>query len=360
MLTLAVPLWAQRLCSSIPVGVGSDEDRLMTAVNGTENAQQQIEALDKFAQTHADSTYLPCVIEDIATISFKAGDFDKSIEYGEKDLAANYADLTLYLTLMRAYASSNKVSDTIFDVINKVPAQIKAETPAPEIAKDGHDYAIWDFFQLLPRVTDPAKQIPLIEAFVKAYPEQDNSAQVDSAYFQTYQRQRKPDKAVEYGDKAIAADPNNVGVLNSMGMLYAFYLPNPSPAKAAGYAQKALAAAQASKKPDGVEDAAFKKQQDNQTGIAHLILGYASLMTAQKTTKFAPIFSELQNASTLLEGNPALQGQALYYLAFAYEKQSPPNHKAALETLNKAVTLPGPFQGQAQALLEKVKVAAAK
>ena len=42
------------------------------------------------------------------------------------------------------------------------------------------------------------------------------------------------DKTVEYGDKVIAADPNNVVVLNTMGLITAFYLPHPSTEKAAG------------------------------------------------------------------------------------------------------------------------------
>jgi tetratricopeptide (TPR) repeat protein len=188
--------------------------------------------------------------------------------------------------------------------------------------------------------------------------EKDDAIQVNTAYFQAYQMQGKLDKMVEYGEKVIAADPNNVVVGNTMGMVYAFYLPNPSPEKAATYAQKALAGAQALKKPEGVDDATFKKEQDTQLGIAHMTLGYASLMKAQKTTKFAPITDEIKTASDLLEGNPALQGQALYYLAFAYERQSPANHHAALDALNKGVTLPGPYQSQSQALLAKVKAVA--
>ena len=85
---------------------------------------------------------------------------------------------------MRAYAASTKVSDTIFDVINKVPDQAKAEIGTParpakatdeewakiqkesqELAKDSHDYAVWAFFQVLPRVTDPAKQIQVLDTF---------------------------------------------------------------------------------------------------------------------------------------------------------------------------------------------------
>lgn len=323
---------------------------------------------------------MACVNEYYASVNLKLNNFDKSIEYGEQDLAANYQDLNLLLNLMRAYASSTKVSDTVFEVIDKVPDQVKTEigTPARPVkvtdeewdkiqkdaqalAKDSHDYAIWAFFQLLPRVTDPAKRIQVLDNFLKSYPdaEKDDAAQVNAAYFMAYQMQGNLPKAVEYGDKTIAADPNNVVVGNTMGMIYAFG-PTPSPDKAADYAQKALTAAQVLKKPEGLDDAAFKRDQNNQLGIAHLVLGNAAFAKAQalKTKKFAPAIEEFKAAGDLLEGNPALQGQALYYLAFAYESTVPANHHAALEALNKAVTLPGPFQAQAQALLPKIKAVA--
>jgi tetratricopeptide (TPR) repeat protein len=375
----ALPLWAQQPCPTFTVAVNTDEDHLMLAINGADSPKEQLAALDSFAKDHADSKFMPCVNEYYATVNLKLNNFDKSIEYAEKDLAANYQDLNLYLTLMRAYASSTKVSDTIFTVINKVPDQAKAETGAPvrppkatdaewdkiqkdsqELAKDCHDYAVWAFFQVLPRVTDAAKRTQVLDSFLKTYPEveKDNATQVNTAYFQAYQMQGNLDKTVEYGDKVIATDPNNVVALNTMGLVYAFYLPHPSIEKAAGYAQKALTAAQGLKKPEGVDDAAFKQQQDTQLGMAHLTLGYAALNRAEKTGKLAPAIDELKLAGNLLDGNPALQGQALYYLAFAYERGYPANHRGAMEALIKAVALPGPFQGQSQALLAKVRAAA--
>jgi tetratricopeptide (TPR) repeat protein len=376
---VAIPLWAQQPCPKFSVAVGTDEDALMLAINGADSPKEQLEALDKFAKEHADSKFMPCAYEYYATINLKLKDYDKAIEYGEKDLAANYQDLNLLLTLLRAYAASTKVSDTAFDAINKVPDEVKAELGSPsrptkatddewakmqkdsaDLAKDCHDVAVWAFFQIQPRVTDPAKMTQVLDAFVKTYPEaeKDNAAQLNYAYFQAYQMQGKLDKTVEYGDKVITADPNNVVVGNTMGMIYAFYLPNPSIDKAADYAQKALTAAQGLKKPEGVDDAAFKKEQNTQLGIAHMTLGYSALMKAGKTTKYAPIIDELKNAGDMLEGNPPLQCQALYYLAFAYEKQYPANHHGAMDALNKAVTLPGPFQSQAQGLLAKVKAVA--
>jgi tetratricopeptide (TPR) repeat protein len=350
----------------------------MMAINGAENPQDQLAALDKFTKVHSDSKFMPCVNEYYASVNLKLKDYDKSIEYGEKDLAANYQDLNLLLNLARAYAASTKVSDSIFAVINKIPEQIQQELGSParplnaseeeyakirkeaqDQAKDSHDYAVWAFFQIVPRVTDPAKQIQDLDAFLKTYPdvEQGNATQVNTVYFDAYRMQGNFDKTLAYGDKVIATNPNDVRVLNTEGLVYAFALSHPSPEKGAGYAQKALTAAQELKKPEGVDDAAFKKEQANEFGIAHLTLGYAALIRAEKNLKLAPAIDELKLASTLLEGNPPLQGQALYFLAYAYERGTPANHRGALDALNKAVNLPGPMQGQARALLAKVKAA---
>ena len=378
MTMVTISLWAQQPCPNFSITVNSDEDKLMLAVNGADGPKDQITALDQFAQAHADSKYMPCVNEYEATANLKLNEYDKSIEYAEKDLALNYQDLNLLLTLMRAYASSTKVSDTIFGVINKIPDQVKTEISTPtrptkasdedwvkiqkdaqELAKDSHDYAVWAFFQVLPRVTDPAKRIQALDNFLKTYPdaEKDNAVGVSSAYFQAYQMQGNLEKTVEYGDKIIAAEPNNVAVLNTVGLIYAFYLPHPSPDKGAEYAQKALAAAQTRKKPDGTDDAAFNKDQNLQMGMAHLTIGYAVLVKAPKTMKILPAINELKLAAPLLADNPALQGQAYYFLGNAYEMGTPANHRAALDALNKAASLPGPMQGQAGALIAKVKAA---
>jgi tetratricopeptide (TPR) repeat protein len=379
MVVVALPLGAQQPCPSFEVAVNTDEDHLMLAINGANSPQEQLDALDKYVQGHPNSKFMPCANEYYASVNLKLNNFDKSIEYAEKDLAANYQDLNLYLTLMRAYASSTKVSDTVFEVINKVPDQAKAETstrmrPAKatdeewakmqkdmeEPAKDSHDYAVWAFFQILPRVTDVPKRIEILDRFLKVYPEQekDNAAQISRAYFDAYRMQSNLVKMVEYGEKVVAIDPNDVEVLNTLGLVYEFYMNPASTDKAVGCAQKALAAADGLKKPEGIDDAVFKKEVDRQRGIAHLMLGYAALARAPKTGKLVPAIDELKVAGNMLEGNPALQGQALFYLANAYELGSPPNHRGAMEALNKAVTLPGPFQGQSQALLAKVRAAA--
>lgn len=46
---VTLPLWAQQPCPSFTVGIGSDEDKLLLAINGADNPQDQLAALDKFA-----------------------------------------------------------------------------------------------------------------------------------------------------------------------------------------------------------------------------------------------------------------------------------------------------------------------
>ena len=62
-------LRAQTPCPTIPVVVNSPEDKLMLDYNGADKPQDQVAALKKFAQEHADSRYLPCVNEYL-TVAF--------------------------------------------------------------------------------------------------------------------------------------------------------------------------------------------------------------------------------------------------------------------------------------------------
>ncbi len=371
-------LRAQQPCPGYSVVVNTPEDQLMLAINGADNPQEQIAALDKFAQEHADSKFLPCVLEYYTTTYLKMKDFDKAIEYGEKDLAGNYQSLNLMLNLLRAYVASTKVSDAAFNVIMKIPDQVKTEVnparptgasdadweklqqEAAQTANDDRAYAVYAFFQLLPRLTDPAKRLADLDAFAKAFPEAETkyAAQINEGYFQAYQMSNQLNKMLESGEKAVAADPNNLVVNNVLAFSYAFAVQPPNLGKAESYAKKAVDLAGSMKKPDGVSDEDFAKEKNSQLGMAHLTLGDVAFVRGSKTKKVAPAIGELKTAAELLATNPGLQAQALYYLGYAYEVEYPARHRDAIEVLSKASDIPGPYQGPARELLAKVRKAA--
>jgi tetratricopeptide (TPR) repeat protein len=369
----ACPLGAQQVCPGLPYVANTPEDELMQAVNGAESPQEQIAALDKFAQAHADSKFMPCVNEYYTIAYLKLNNYDKVIEQGEKGLASNYQDMMLMLNVLKGYVASGKVGDSAFDIIMKAPEQAKSESNPPkppnvsaaewqktlqelaEQAKDETAYVEYAFFQLLPRVTDGNKRAEILDRFTKAYPDSQNVAQINFNYFIAYKMANNAAKVDEYAEKAVAADPNNVGTLNLVADDYVTRQTNLD--KAEDYAKRALDLAPNMKKPEGMSDDQFKSIRDSQLGLAHATLGYVAFLKGSKTRKLAPAIQEFKTAIDLLGSNPELQGRTLYYLGYAYEVIFPANHDGAIEALDRAANLQTSWKDQAADLLAKVKKA---
>jgi hypothetical protein len=380
VLVFACPLAAQQVCPGLPYVANTPEDALMQAVNGADKPEEQIAALDKYAQANPNSKFMPCVDEYYTMVYLKMNNFDKVVEYGEKGLATKYRDVMLTLNLLKGYVGSGKAGDTAFDMINQAPDVIKAESNAvrppsvsdadwkkaqeenASMAKDELAVVVWAFLQLVPRLTDPAKQIEQLDRFSKAFPEDaaKNAAVMNFYYFNAYKAANNQDKTVEYGEKTVAGDPNNLLACNYLAFYYA--MGHPDVDKASQYGQKALQLAQAMKKPEGMSDAQFKQEQDTQTGMAHLSLGYAGFTraAASKAKKLGPTIDDLKAAADLLSSSPELQARALYFLGYAYELGYPANHRGAAEALTRASGLQSALKPQIDDLLAKVKAAQKK
>jgi len=372
----AIPLRGQQPCPGFAIVVNSAEDELVLAISNAEKPQEAIEALDKYAQAHPDSKFMPCVHEYYTLTYLKTNDYDKVIEHGEQALAANYQDVMLLLNLTRAYVGSGKVSDTAFDAILKASELINTEAHPPrptqvpeadwkksleeleEQAKEQRAYMAYAFFQLLPRRPDAAQRLALLDKFAATFPDAATAhvKAIDYQRFEAYKAAGDMAKMIEWGEKVVAEDPDNLEVLNLLAYIYGNQRTNLD--KAGSYAQKALDLATALKKPEGVTDEQFAASQKLQQGMAHLTLGYIAFLKAEKTRKVGPALQELKAAVDLLNGSPELQAQTLYYIGYANETMYPANHAAAIEALTRAAALPSGWQVQARDLLAKVKRAA--
>lgn len=366
----AVPLAAQQPCPGLTVVVNSPEDEMMLAVNGADNPQDQVAALDKYAAANASAPAMTCANELYTAAYVKENDFAKAIAAGEKDLAANYLDGNLAVNLAKAYVGAGQATDNAFALINKAPDVIKAEAnPSKpsnvsdaawqsnlkawaETAKDDRAYMEYAFFQLLGRVPDANKRIQYLDAFSKAYADSPNLGGIYAQYVVAYDGLNNGAKADEYAEKAETASPDDVSTLNLVADSYATRQVHLD--KAEADSKKALGLATAMKKPDGVSDADFQAQQNLQLAAAHLTLGFVAFQHGSRTHKMADAIQELKTASELGKSDPALQARALFYMGYAYEELSPPNHHAAAEALTQAASLQSPWQGQAQSLLAKI------
>jgi tetratricopeptide (TPR) repeat protein len=370
------PLAAQEghSCSNYSIIVGSPEDQLMLAVNGTDDPNAKVAALEKFTQEHQDSSYLHCA-EQLLTKSYvKLKQYDQAIAAGQKAVAAGYLDVPFLEDLLQAYLASGKNSEDALALIMKAPAQIKAETAVPrtptesdaqfaaatksamERAQNDTDYMTYAFFGLLSRVTDPSQQIKMLDQFAQAFPEvaQKQAGELNYRYAVAYTQSNQPEKADDYAEKAIAAEPGNVQALNLVAYDYALRR-RVNQAKAAEYARKALTLVPQMKKPEGFSDEAFKSQQNTQEGMAHLTIGFLDLQKTGAAHHTAGAIRELKQAAELLSAIPEFQGEAYYFLGYSYEADYPPQHRSAMAALEQAIKIQNSMQGQARELLAKIR-----
>jgi len=220
--------------------------------------------------------------------------------------------------------------------------------------------------------TDPQKKLALYQDFVQKFSA--NPAAVAYGNWQIsqyYQNAGDLPKALEYGDKALAASPHNLDILVSQagiaqqmkddgkimgyaekgGLAYESIGKAGKPAsitKAAAYSQKVIGLAKA-------DQADADRSRKLSAGVAHSTLGYAYM----KQDKTAAAVPEFKSATALLKGqDETAYALALYRLGFAYAKMSKTTE--AREALNEAVKIAGPLQQPSRELLEKVNSARAK
>ncbi len=376
MLAMGSQLWAQTVCPGYAIIINTPEDELTLAYNGAEGPQDQIAALDKFMQAQAESKFAPCAHEYYTMAYLKLNNYDKVIEHGEKAFSLGHRDVMTSLNVAKAYVASGKVGDGGFDAIANAAEVIRTEgTPsrsstiseeewqkeleaAKAQANDWRAYMEYAFFQLIQREPDGNKRVQWLDKFAAAYSESSHASQLNFQYFLAYKMANQADKAIEYGEKTVAADPENVAATNLLAYDHAFAKQNAD--RATELAQKALALAAAMKKPEAMTDEQFKADQNNQSGMARLTMGYAAYAkaSAANSRKVGPAIEDLKIAADLLPGNPMLQAQAFYLLGSAYEYQYPPSHKQAIDALTRGVAIAGPFQAASQKLLADVKKAA--
>jgi tetratricopeptide (TPR) repeat protein len=376
LVALSWPLAAQQghSCTNYTIVVGSPEDKLMLAVNGASDPNAKVSLLEKFAQEHSDSNYLPCVEQLLTRNYLTLKQYNQAIATGQKAVAAGYLDVSFVENLLQAYMESSTGGTTPFDLIAQAAPHIQAEANIPKSysesdaqyeaakksasqqVKNDTAYMVYAFFHFLSGVTDPTQQIKVLDQFSQAYPEvaKEQAGRLNYQYALAYARANQPEKADEYSEKTIAADPSNIEALNLVSYDYALRR-RTNQAKAEEYAQRVLTLVPTSKKPEDVSAESFKTQQDTQEGMAHLTLGFLDLQKTGASHRTAGAIKQLREAVDLLKANPELQGEAYYFLGYSYEAYYPPEHRQAIAALQHAVSISNSMQGQARELMAKIR-----
>ena len=350
----------------IVIAAGTPEDQALTAILNEQDGQKKLTMYQDFVEKFSSN---PAAVAygnwQISQLYQSAGDLQKALAFGDKAIAAFPSGLDILVSqtnIAQQMKDNAKTMDyavrggEICGSIAKQPKRAGESdqdfanriTDEQNTAKSSCEFLEAAAFNGIASESDAKTRMADIERFTPAFPNSRFQEPIANYAMMSLSELKDTPRMIAYGEKTLAADPNNLAALL---LLAGTYVDDPKPgssARAITYAQKAVDVAKADA-PDA------DRSRKISAGAAHSTLGYAYL----KQDKTSAAIPELKSASTLLKGLDDQQyAIALYRLGFAYAKLNKVSE--AREALTEVVKISGPVQQPAQELLGKVNAARAK
>jgi tetratricopeptide (TPR) repeat protein len=363
---LAVAAFSPAQIENIVIPAGTPEDQALQAITKEPDDKKKLAMYEDFLTQFSSN---PAAVAygnwQLAQAYQGTGDLQKALDYGDKALASAPRSLDILVSqasIAQQLKNNSKLLDYAVrggEVYNLIGKGAKPEGMSDQDfaaqnqqqkdgAKSSDEFLEAAAFNVIVDETNAKARMSDIERFTPAFPNSRFDEPIASYAMMSLSELKDTTRVLAYGEKALAANPNN---LPALLLLSTSYVDDPKPgsvAKAVVYAQRAVTAAKADA-PDA------DRTRKLSGGVAHSTLGYA-YMKQEKTVAAIP---ELKSATALLKGVDDQQyAVALYRLGYAYAKLS--HNTEARDVLIEAAKIPGPVQPLSQDLLAKVNAARAK
>jgi tetratricopeptide (TPR) repeat protein len=336
MVTLACA--ATRAQTKISIPAGTPEDKALNAVSSENDAQKKITMLEEFVQTYGSNPAAVAYGNWQLAQQYAASDPAKAMSYNDKALAAMPDVLDIIqsqVELAQQMKDPGKVVDYAVrgaKIINGLQGGDK------EAAQTTYGFLDASAYNAVVADPDPKHRLAEIQIYSTAFAGSPNAKQANLVAVGALAELNDTAKLSEFGEKALTADPNNIGLLTLLANAYVEEPKSTYVAKGGAYARKVIELAKTDSSPNA------KITQ----GFAHEILGY-SLLREEKT---AQAITELKTAATMVKSDPVKSSITLYRLGYAYAKSN--QIAQAKEILAAAASVEGPFQQSSKDLLSKV------
>jgi tetratricopeptide (TPR) repeat protein len=362
----ALCLLAPAQVDRIVIPAGTPEDQALSAISNEQDTQKKLAGYQDFVQKFSSNPDAVAYGDwQISQAYQSLGDLPKAMEFGEKALAGSPRNLDIIVSqanIAQQMKDNVKVMQyavqggEIYNSIAKGPkpegmsdqdfaTRIDGEKEAVRSSREFLEAAA---FNSIAEENNAKTRMSYIERFTPAFPDSRFEESIASYAMMSLSELKDNARAISYGEKALASDPNSLPTLLLMANTYSEDSKPGSLAKAATYAQKAIEVAKADA-PDA------DRSRKVSAGAAHSTLGYV-LMKQEKTAASVP---ELKAAVALLKGqDDQSYAMAGYRLGYAYAKLNRINE--ARDVLTEVVKIAGPMRQPSQDLLLKVNRARAK
>jgi tetratricopeptide (TPR) repeat protein len=320
----AVPSFAQRFRMG-EVNAETPEGKLLQQIGQESDVSKKLALLEQFAASYPTDKNVGWVYEQMQTAEVKVNQPEKAMEVGEKLLAMDPEDAEAAHQGLKA-AESRKDADQIrkWAALTSQTAQKIVSSPQPKAADEVADwknrvdwanqvklYADYSLYAAALQTSDFNKKIELIDALQAQNPQSEYLAKTAPLLFLAYRQTGANEKAIALAEKVLATDQSDEDMLLVVADHYLQNRRNPE--KVHAYAAKIVEILNAKPAPEGVADADWQKRKSTVAGVAHYLNG--KLYYTENA--FAPADRELRAALPLIQDNPQLKPEVLFYLGVA-------------------------------------------
>jgi tetratricopeptide (TPR) repeat protein len=353
--------WGQRHKAADEIDTQKpDGALLMQGIQEKDDTKKAV-LLEEFCAKYPKDASAAWALEALQNIYVKAGQLDKIIATGEKLLVLDPDDPESALQNLKA-AEGLKDLPAIrkWVVVTSTNARKMASQPQPKeadavetwksevsYAKQVDTYSEYALFRVAIESRDPKVTVDFAEALAERNPESTYVPQVQSALFNAYRQSGASDKAVALAERVLAKDESNEDMMLVVADDYS--TKKKEPEKVHAYTAKAATLMAAKSAPAGMSAADWETRQKAVIGIARYLNG--KLYYNEK--KWPDADRELRAALPLVDGNPAIKAETLFYLGFA--NFSMQKGQEAANFYKACAAIPGPFQAPASKNLQSVK-----
>jgi tetratricopeptide (TPR) repeat protein len=351
---LAFSLLGFGQATRIVIGAGTPQDTDLQTIGAETDAQKRLVLLEQFNKDYASNqTAVAYGYWQMLQAYQGLSQFDKALAAGEKAMELAPGNLEILSSLcgvaesMREYGKMVDYASKGGKAFNGIaaqpkPAEMSDHDWANRIEQDqtsyrqSYEYLEAAAVNAIGSEGDGKKRLAMVEKFSVANSKFE--VEVSQLTMAALQGLNDPAKSIQFGEKALKSNPENVSTL--LLLANAYVDENKNLAKAVEYGQKAvkLSPTTADSSPD----------QKLTAGMAKSTLGWAYL----KQDKAALAAPELKDATGLLSENAPLLEEAYYRAGFAYAKLG--RKPEAQDVLQKCLAMKGPFAKYAQDLLTQV------
>jgi len=301
------------------INTSTPEGEILQSIGQESDDSRKLALMQDFVSKYPTHEGVGWVYDQMQQVFLRQKDYGKTLDAGEKALAADPEDLDAAYNNLKAGEGKTdpdlvkKWSAATSAIARKIaagPAASDEDKQSVDHAKQVDTYTEYSLYAAALQTTDPAKAADLVDALMERNPKSQYLPTLSGKYLTSLQQSGKTDKASAMAEKIVAVDPSNADAL----LIAAdSNLQKNHTDKAIAYATKVTEVLASKPAPEGIGAADWEKTKQAMLGRAHWIagVGYGA------ENKFGPADKALRAALPAVAGNSQLTATALFYLGLS-------------------------------------------